>query len=106
MPTHVPGMERLRTLWRGDLPLHDAFWGWAVLGGLLVNIATSIPFLGLMTAGLTVPAVLVGYGLSLPYNLVALVGVFRSADRHTGPGLEADLARLATLVLIAVLSLT
>jgi hypothetical protein len=99
-------MDKIGTLWRGDLPLSDAFWTWAVLGGLVVNIATSVPFLALMTAGLTAPAFVVGYGLSLPYNLVALVGVFRSADRHPGPGLEADLARLATLVLIAVLSLT
>lgn len=31
-------------LWRGDLPLADAFWTWTVFGGLIVNIATSIGF--------------------------------------------------------------
>ena len=41
-------MERLRALWTGELALGDAFWTWAVLGGLLVNISTSVLFLVLI----------------------------------------------------------
>jgi hypothetical protein len=90
----------------GDVALGDAFWTWAVIGGLLVNITTSIAFLALITVDLTWAALVIGYGLSLPYNAVAVVGVWRSAERHDGPRVQADLARGASLVLMIVLSLT
>ncbi|MDP3340549.1 hypothetical protein [Frigidibacter sp.] len=93
-------------LWRGDLPLRSAVWTWAVFGGLLVNVTTSLLFLVLLTFDQSWPALIVGYGLSVPYNIVATVGVWRSAARHDGPGTEADLARGATLILMTVLSLT
>jgi hypothetical protein len=44
--------------------------------------------------------------MSVPYNLVALVGVWRSAANHQGHRIQADLARIVTLVLMVVLSLT
>lgn len=96
----------LRRLWRGELPLAEAFWTWAVLGGLLVNVATSIGFLGLVMAGQMIPALVVGYGMSLPYNLAVTVGTLRSAAR---PGVDprwAGAARVAVVLLMAVLSLT
>lgn len=99
----VGTMGRLRALWRGDLPLGEAFWTWAVLGGLLVNVPTSIAFLALVSADLPVLALIVGKGLSLPYNLLATVGVWRSAARSPA---GADLCRGAVLVLMAALSLT
>jgi hypothetical protein len=99
-------MARFLALWRGDLPLGDAFWTWTVFGGLLVNISTSVAFLALITVDLPWLALIVGYGLSLPYNLVAVVGVWRSAARHDGPRSQADLARGLSLALMAVLSLT
>jgi hypothetical protein len=89
----------------GNLPLGDAFWAWAVIGGLLVNISTSIAFLALITNDLPWAALIVGYGFSVPYNVVVLVGVWRSAARHDGPQVHADLARGATLILMTVLSL-
>jgi hypothetical protein len=99
-------MARLLALWRGDLPLGEAFWIWTVFGGLLVNISTSIAFLALISVDLPWVALIVGYGLSLPYNLVTVVGVWRSAARHDGPRSQADLARGLSLALMAVLSLT
>lgn len=99
-------MGSLRALWRGDLPLGEAFWTWAVLGGLLVNVPTSIGFLALVSADLPILALIVGKGLSLPYNLLATVGVWRSASRFQAPPVLADLARGAVLVLMAILSLT
>ena len=77
-----------------------------MLGGLLVNLTSSLVFLLLLTRDLTVAALLVGYGLSLPYNLVATVGVWRSAARHRGSQRMADLARVATLIGMIVLSVT
>jgi hypothetical protein len=99
-------MQKLKALWRGDLRLGDAFWTWADFNGLLVNVTTSILFVILITNDLPVPALLVGYGLSVPYNIVAVVGVWRSAARHDGPKLKADLARWASVILMIVLSLT
>ena len=51
-------------------------------------------------------AVLIGYGLSVPYNIVATVGVWRSATRYGGPSLYVNLARLVTVTLMAGLTLT
>lgn len=99
-------MKRIKALWSGDLALAEAFWTWTVLVGLLVNLSTSALFLILLTLDLTWAALLVGYGLSVPYNVVAVVGVWRSAACHEGPRVQADLARGASLVLMAVLSLT
>ena len=99
-------MSKLRSLWQGDCPLADAFWTWAVTVGLLVNIVTSLIFVMLITQDRTVLALLGGYGISLPYNLVAIVGVWRSAARYQGPTVHAESARAATLALMAVLSFT
>ena len=40
----------MRRLWTGDLPLEEAFWTYAVAGGLFVNLFTSLAFLGLIAA--------------------------------------------------------
>lgn len=93
-------------LWRGGLPLAEAFWTWAVLGGLLVNISTSMGFLWLVMAGQTVAAFVVGYVMSLPYNLVATVGVWRSAGRADADPRWAGAARVAVVIGMTILSLT
>lgn len=93
-------------LWRGEAPLDVAFWNWAVIGGLLVNIGTSIGFFVLMQAREPVAALLVGYGLSLPYNALAAVGVWRSAARFAGPPHLASLAKWVALLGLLVLSAT
>ena len=99
-------MSKLLTLWRGECALSEAFWTWAVIVGLLVNITTSLLFLVLIMRDLGWAALIIGKGTSLPYNLLALVGVWRAAARYDGPALHADLARGATVILMATLSLT
>lgn len=99
-------MAKLSSLWSGHLALDDAFWTWAVTLGLLVNITTSILFLVLILGDRPMAALFAGYGLSVPYNIVATVGVWRSAARYTGPPFHAELARIATVVLMAALTLT
>ena len=91
---HVNALHRL---WKGDLPLPQAFWNWAVAGGIAVNVTTSISFLALIMADLIVAAFIVGYALSVPYNIVAAVGVWRSAGRYEGERRWADLARFVTV---------
>lgn len=99
-------MEKLRALWSGELALGDAFWTWVVLGGLLVNIPTSLLFLFLIMLDHAWPALVVGYGISIPYNVVVVLGVWRSAARYDGPRSHADLARGATVILMIILSLS
>lgn len=99
-------MNPLGRLWRGELPLESAFWNWAVLGGLVVNVVSSVLFLFLIMAEQLIAAFFVGYALSIPYNILATVGVWRSADRYEGERRWADLARIVTLVGMTLLSIT
>jgi hypothetical protein len=99
-------MGKLQALWQGRVPLGEAFWTWALGVGLVVNVATSLAFLGLVTLEMPVIALAVGYGVSLPYNALALVGVWRAAARHEGEALHAELARGVTLALMVILSVT
>ncbi|MCB4823806.1 hypothetical protein [Roseicella aerolata] len=99
-------MSALMRVWRGELPLPTAFWNWAVAGGLAVNLTTSLAFLVLITQDSPLAALIVGYGLSVPYNIVATVGVWRAAGRYAGPPHWAQAARVATVVGMGVLSVT
>jgi hypothetical protein len=99
-------MAKLRSLWLGELPLGDAFWTWAIGIGLLVNLTTSALFLALVTADRPWAALFVGYALSVPYNVVTVVGVWRSAARYQGPAAHAELARIVTVFVMLLLSVT
>jgi len=97
-------MKKLVRLWNGELPLESAFWNWAVLGGLVVNALSSALFLILISDEQPILALIVGYVLPIPYNVVAAVGVWRAAGRYTGERKWADLARIVTLVGMILLS--
>ncbi len=99
-------MTKLRALWLGELPLGEAFWTWAIGIGLLVNLTTSAAFLALITADRPWSALFVGYALSVPYNLLAGVGVWRSAAQYDGPAVHAELARIITPIVMLLLSVT
>jgi len=99
-------MKHLSRLWRGELALDNAFWNWAVLGGLFINGASSALFLILIMADREISALIVGYSFSVPYNIVVLVGVWRSAERYPGDRRWADLARIVTAVGAVLLSVT
>ncbi len=99
-------MKQVRCLWRGELALEAAFWNWAVVGGLIVNVATSAAFLFFVTADRVVLALIAGYTVSLPYNLLVSVGVWRAADRYEGDRSWAELARSITVAGAILLSVT
>jgi hypothetical protein len=101
----LAAMTRLRALWSGDLPLGEAFWTYAVWVGLAVNLVTTLLLLALIAADRPWAGLFVGYGMAIPYNVVALVGVWRSAARYQGKPIHAELARIVTPVLMAALSL-
>lgn len=79
---------------------------WAVAGGLLVNMTTTFLCLFLLAQDRLVPALLLGYGISIPYNLIVLFGVWRSAARYDGPEIYANLARGASAIIMTMLSMT
>jgi hypothetical protein len=99
-------MGRLRDVWRGEMPLPDLVWGWLLLGGLAVNLSTSIGFLALMSAGEPWWALAVGYGLSLPYNLLVGVGGWRAAARDPAARLPVVLTRALMVGFLLLLSAT
>ena len=99
-------MNGVRRLWRGELALADAFWIWAVLGGLAINVATSALLLILIMADRPVSAFIARYAPSVPYNVIVSVGVWRSAKRYAGERRWADLARIVTIIGMVLLSVT
>ena len=99
-------MSKLRRLWSGELSLDEAFWSYAVIGGLAVNLATTFLFLILVATDRPLLALAAGYGLSVPYNIVVLVGVWRSAERDDSDPDRAALLRAITLVGMVLLSVT
>jgi hypothetical protein len=99
-------MSNMRSLWRGELSLSDAFWNWAAFGGLVVNVVSSALFLLLVMSDYLILALIVGYAFSIPYNFMVSVGVWRSADRYSGDPRWAVLARIVTTVGMILLSVT
>lgn len=86
----------LGRLWRGDLPLAEAFWTHAIAFVGLANLGATFATLVLLTAGVH-PVIAVAVFLTpAPYGAVAVVGVWRSADRSRSP--NAAVARWTALV--------
>jgi hypothetical protein len=99
-------MQTLTRLWRGEVALDVAFWNWAVLGGLAVNLTTGVLFLALIVAGHPIAALVFGHALSVPYNALVAVGVWRAAARHAENRRRAHVVRLVTLIAMLILSVT
>ncbi len=99
-------MKHFYRLWQGNLALENAFWNWAVFGGLVVNICSSAIFLFLIMADRPVLAFIIGYGFSVPYNFIVSVAVWRSAGRYAGDRRWADLVRMTTVIGMILLSIT
>jgi len=99
-------MNHIGRLWRGELTLQNAFWNWAVFGGLIINVTSSALFLFLIMADRLIAAFIFGYALSLPYNVTVTVGVWRSAERYAGEHRWAKLAQIVTVIGFVLLSIT
>jgi hypothetical protein len=96
----------LRRVWRGEMPLSDLVWGWLLLGGLAVNLSTSIGFLALVALDEVGWALFVGYGLSLPYNLLVGVGCWRAAAHSPSARLSVAAVRALIVAFLLALSAT
>ena len=98
-----PACERapggvLCRLWAGRLPLGTAFWWYAIVWGTAFNVAATLLAMALLAADLSAVLAVGVAALPIPYNLLALVAVWRSAGTYEGPRLWADLARVLSLV--------
>ena len=99
-------MKKLAALWSGDLPLSEAFWTWAIFIGLPLNLTTSLASLVLISADRPWEALVAGYLLSVPYNVVVLVGVWRAATHYPGEPRHADFARVTVAIMMVLLTVT
>jgi hypothetical protein len=91
--------------WRGGLPLGRAFWLWGILGGGIVSLFATLLALMLLAAGAPAWLAALVFAAHIPWNLMLLVGVWRSAGRPGVSRATANLARLVILLWVVVLSL-
>lgn len=93
----IAAMLRLKELWRGEMPLAMAFWHYAIFYGLIFNVVATAMALVLVVLEVPIAIAIAVHLLPVPYTIVAMVGVWRSADRHTGQDNMATFARVAVL---------
>jgi hypothetical protein len=91
-------MRLLRALWKGQLPLVQAFWEFAVVYVALANLCATIAAFAVVAADLPAALALGVFLLPVPYLIVAVVGVWRSAAAYAGPQHWATLARAASVL--------
>jgi len=103
-------MSDIRNLHTGTVALDRAFWNWAIAGGLIVNLTTTLGFLILTSADHTSAALIVGYAISIPYNIWVTIGVVRAAaNPEASANVPANRARAYVAITILgalILSLT
>jgi len=98
--------SRVRALWLGEAPLGVAFWWYAIMVGTLLNVVATLLFVALSAAGAPDGIAAIAFLLPVPYNLFAVVAVWRSAGRYAGPPLHVLLARLAVILWAIAASFT
>jgi hypothetical protein len=90
---------------RGGLALGRAFSLWGILGGGIISLFSTLFALTLVTAGAPAWLAVLVFAAHIPWNLVLLVGVWRSAGRPEVSPAAANLARTVILAWVMVVSL-
>ena len=90
--------RHLAALWRGEVPLRQAFWEYAIAYGTTGNIVATAAAIATVAAGLPDVLAIGLFLVPLPYIFAAIVGVFRSADNYRGPPQWATIAKIAVIV--------
>jgi hypothetical protein len=89
---------RILALWHGEVSLSEAFWTVTVLYGTLINlIGTGLMFAALLASLPSLIAVAM-HLLPLPYNILALMAVWRSANSYKGQSSYAAAAQVAAVL--------
>jgi len=96
--------ERIAALWRGRLPLDIAFWRFAVIYGLVLNATTTLLYMALLVNDAGYELLIPAFLLPLPYNLLIIVAVWRSAGQYDGPRKWVDWSRFATVLWMVFLT--
>jgi len=93
-------MDLIKNLWRGDVPLREAFWIFGSSVGFLLNI--SLLYLGsheeIVTA---VPGAFLILLLAIVlyiYSPFILIGIWRSANKYQGLKRYAIAAKIAVIL--------
>jgi hypothetical protein len=94
----MAAMQRLKLLWLGYLPLEAAFWQYAIFYGFLFNVAATAAALFLVVLDVPIAIAIIVHLLPVPYSILAMAGVWRSADRYGSQGSFSLVARLAVIV--------
>jgi hypothetical protein len=89
-----------RQLWLGQLPLHEAFWRYAITYDLMLNIAATLAALAFVLADTPIAFAAIVHFLPLPYSLFAATGSWRSADHYQGNPFHAAAAKFALIIWI------
>jgi hypothetical protein len=97
-------MRLIKQLWAGEIPLGLAFWRYTVVYGLLLNLVTHALFFALLVKDADTIPVVLAFVLPIPYNILMIVAVWRSADRYPGPKSSAEAARAAAVLWMVALS--
>jgi hypothetical protein len=85
-------------LWRGEVPLRTAFWEYAIVYGLVINVLSVGGAFVSHAVGAPMAITATLFLLHIPYTLLVTVAVWRSARRYAGHQLWADLARAGVTV--------
>jgi hypothetical protein len=98
----MPILDKLKALWRGQLPLEVAFWHYAIYYGLIINALATTIFILLLLADAPIVLALLVHVVPLPYSVVTVFGVWRSADRQGKQDKFANFARIGVLAWFCV----
>jgi hypothetical protein len=90
-------------VWRGEIPLGQVFWTFAIGFGTVFNLLATGVSLVAIAGGMPAPAAVAIHFLPIPYNFLVLVGVWRSADAFAGHPAIATSARIAAAAWFALM---
>jgi hypothetical protein len=88
----------VQDIWTGRLPLARIFWEYAIGYGTVLNLLATLAAFAAFSRNWPEAIGLVLFFLPAPYNLMMVVGVWRSAQHYSGPAIWPTLARARSLV--------
>ena len=91
-------IQHLLRMWRGEIALPRMFWDYGIICGTLLNLVATLAALAVLASGWPATLALATFLLPLPYTILVVVGVWRSAAHYRGARKWADLARIAIVV--------